>query len=194
MGMLTMLSFSAKNLIRPFVAGGRVRRLIQTSSSASMPIKAGDKLPVVDLFDGTPGDKVSTGDKLSSGKTVIFGVPGAFTPTCSNDHVPGFVNLVDSLKAKGVDNIVCVSVNDPFVMAAWGKSLDPQSKISFLADTCGAFTKELDLALDLSAVLGNVRCKRFALVAENGVVSGVNVEPDGTGLTCSKADEVLKLV
>jgi len=159
-----------------------------------MPISVGEKLPAVDLFEGAPDAKVNTGADLSKGKTVIFGVPGAFTPTCSNDHVPGFLADVDALKAKGVDNIVCVSVNDPFVMASWGKSLDPGNKIKFLADTCGTFTKALDMEFDLTAVLGNVRCKRFALVAQDGVVKGVNVEPDGAGLTCSKASEVLKMV
>merc|ERR1712180_430061 len=109
-------------------------RFIQTSNSVNMPVKVGDKLPSVDLFDGAPDSKVNTGD-LSKGKTVIFGVPGAFTPTCSKDHVPGFLGLVDDLKAKGVDNIVCVSVNDPFVMDAWAKDLDPGKKIRFLADT-----------------------------------------------------------
>jgi len=181
------------NLIRP---AARVveRRFIQTSSAVNMPIKSGDKLPAVDLFEGAPDKKVNTGAEISKGKTVIFGVPGAFTPTCSNDHVPGFLSSIDALKAKGVDNIVCVSVNDPFVMAAWGKDLDPGNKIRFLADTCGAFTKELDLEFDVAAVLGNVRCKRFALVAQDGVVTAVSVEADGGGLTCSKASEVLNML
>jgi len=181
-----------KGLIRPTAC--ILRRTFQTSSVANMPISVGEKLPAVDLFEGAPDAKVNTGADLSKGKTVIFGVPGAFTPTCSNDHVPGFLADVDALKAKGVDNIVCVSVNDPFVMASWGKSLDPGNKIKFLADTCGTFTKALDMEFDLTAVLGNVRCKRFALVAQDGVVKGVNVEPDGAGLTCSKASEVLKMV
>lgn len=180
---------AVKSLIRP-VAGVIARRSFQTSSI--MPIKAGDALPAVDLFEGAPDAKVNTSSL--SGKTVIFGVPGAFTPTCSNDHVPGFLSNVDALKAAGVDNIVCVSVNDPFVMSAWGKSLDPGNKIRYLADTCGALTKALDLELDVTAVLGNVRSKRFALVAENGTVKAVSVEPDGVGYSCSAAPEVLKLL
>jgi len=159
-----------------------------------MPISTGQKLPAVDLYEGAPDAKVNTGDDLSKGKTIIFGVPGAFTPTCTADHVPGFLSVVDDLKAKGVNNIVCVAVNDPFVMSAWGKSLDSENKIRFLADTCGDFTKKLDLELDVTAVLGNVRCKRFALVAEDGVVKAVNVEADGVGLSCSKGTEVLKLL
>lgn len=159
-----------------------------------MPIKVNDKLPAVDLFENSPDGKVNSGDALSKGKVVIFGVPGAFTPTCSNDHVPSFLKTVDELKAKGVNTIACVSVNDPFVMSAWGKSLDPSGKIRFLADTTGAFAKELDVAFDLTAVLGNVRSKRFALVVQDGVVKGVNVEPDGAGFTCTAADAVLKML
>jgi len=184
---------AARNLIRPLVTRGVTsQKLFHTTSI--MPIKVGDKLPAVDLFDGTPDAKVNTGADLSKGKTVIFGVPGAFTPTCSNDHAPGFLKVVDQIKAKGVSNIVCVSVNDPFVMSAWGKDQDKGNKIKFLADTCGTFTKALDLEFDVTAVLGNVRCKRFALVADNGVVTGLNVEPDGAGLSCSKAEEVMKLL
>ena len=164
---------NGKSIIHPIASRQAGLRLLQTSSSLNMPVKAGDKLPSVDLFDGTQDNKVNTGADLSKGKTVIFGVPGVFTPTCSKDHVPGFLDLVDDLKAKGVDNIACVSINDPFVIAAWGKCQDHGNEIRFLADTCGAFTKEFDLAFDLTAVLGNVRCKRFALVAEDGVVKGV---------------------
>ncbi|CAL1526208.1 unnamed protein product [Lymnaea stagnalis] len=172
---------------------GCSQRFIQTTSVLNMPIKVGDKLPAVDLYEGAPDKKVNTSN-FSSGKVVIFGVPGAFTPTCSKDHVPGFLQSVEAIRAKGVSNIVCVSVNDPFVMDAWGKSLDPSGKIRFLADTCGQFTKALDLTIDLSAVLGNVRSKRYALVVENGVIKGINLEPDGTGLTCSRGSDILKLL
>ncbi|XP_005103069.1 peroxiredoxin-5, mitochondrial [Aplysia californica] len=183
---------AVRSFIRP-VASVVGRRCIQTSSVANMPVKASDKLPSVDLFEGAPDAKVNTGD-FGKGKVVIFGVPGAFTPTCSKDHAPGFVSSADALKAKGVKDIVCVSVNDPFVMAAWAKSVDPDNKIRFLADTNGALTKALDVELDLTAVLGNVRCKRYALVAEDGVVKAVNIEPDGAGLSCSRAADILKMV
>lgn len=102
-------------------------------------------------------------------------------------HLPGYVADFDKLKAKGVDEVVCISVNDPFVMAAWGKDQNASGKVRMLADTAGAFTKALDLEIDLSAVLGTVRCKRFSMVVEDGVVKVLNVEPDGTGLTCSLA-------
>uniref|UniRef100_A0A0B7B6P2 Peroxiredoxin-5 n=1 Tax=Arion vulgaris TaxID=1028688 RepID=A0A0B7B6P2_9EUPU len=158
-----------------------------------MPIEVGQDLPVVDLFEGTPDKKVNTSEFLK-GKVVIFGVPGAFTPTCSKDHVPGFLKSVEAIKLKDVKTVVCVSVNDPFVMAAWGKSLDPSGSIQFLADTTGAFARALDLTVDLTAVLGNVRSKRYALVVENGKIKGINVEPDGTGLTCSRGADILKLL
>ena len=104
--------------------------------------------------------------------------------------MPGYVADFEKLKAKGVDEVVCVSVNDPFVMAAWGKDQNAAGKVRMLADTAGAFAKALDLELDLSAVLGTVRCKRFSMVVEDGVVKILNVEPDGTGLTCSLAPAV----
>jgi len=167
-------------------------RHFSRSTSAAMPIKVGDNLPAVDLFENEPGKKVNTGAAFEEGKHVIFGVPGAFTPGCSMTHLPGFVENAEAMKAKGVSSVVCVSVNDPFVMGAWGKDQKADGKVRMLADTCGEFTKALDLELvDLTAVLGNVRCKRFSLVVENGVVTKVNVEPDGTGLTCSLAPEVM---
>ncbi|KAK7504281.1 hypothetical protein BaRGS_00004585 [Batillaria attramentaria] len=172
---------------------GHTARLISTTNSLDMPLKEGDKLPSVDLFEGNPGKKVNTSE-LSKGKVVIFGVPGAFTPTCSAEHAPSFIKQADALKKKGVNSIVCVSVNDPFVMEAWGKSLGAGDKVRFLADTCAEFVKKADLSVDLSAVLGNVRSKRFAMVVEDGVVKGMKLEPDGTGLTCSKADDVLSFL
>lgn len=157
-----------------------------------MPLKVGDKLPSVDLFEGNPDGKVNTADL--KGKVVIFGVPGAFTPTCDKDHAPDFIKNVDAMKAKGVSSVVCVAVNDPFVMAAWGQSLGATGKVRFLADTCADFAKKADVAVDLTAVLGNVRSKRFAMVAEDGVVKGISVEPDGTGYTCSKPADIMKLL
>ncbi|CAG5123426.1 unnamed protein product [Candidula unifasciata] len=185
--MQTFRSFVVSQPVREILS----RRFLQTSSILN--IKVGDRIPSVDLFEGAPDKKVNTSE-FSKGKVVIFGVPGAFTPTCSNDHVPTFLKTADEIKKKGVSSIVCVAVNDPFVMSAWGKSLDPSAKIRFLADTTGAFAKALDLTLDLTAVLGNVRNKRFALVAENGVVKGINVEPDGAGLSCSRGTDILKLL
>jgi len=155
-------------------------------------IAVGDKLPEVTLFEDTPGGAVSLPTLFSGKKGVLFGVPGAFTPGCSATHLPGYVAHIDALKAKGVAEVACVAVNDPFVMKAWGDAQGATGKIRMLADTCGEFTKAADLELDLAAVLGNVRTKRFAMVVEDGVVVGLEVEPDGTGLTCSLAPKVLE--
>lgn len=158
------------------------------------PIKVGDSLPSVDLFEGNPGNKVNTKDAYGKGKHLIVGVPGAFTPTCTKDHMPTFVTDYDKIKAKGVDSITCVAVNDPFVMEAFGKYLKAEGKVRFLADTCGEFTKAIDLPLDTTAILGNVRCKRFAIVVKDGKVTGVNVEPDSSKATCSKSKDVMSIL
>merc|ERR1712024_158314 len=162
-----------------------------TTKQIMAPIQAGDALPDVDLFEGAPDKKVNIAEECKTGKHVIFGVPGAFTPGCSKTHLPGYVSKADDYKGKGVQNIFCVSVNDPFVMAAWGENQNAGGKVRMLADTCGDFTKAIDLELDLAKVLGNVRCKRFSILVEDGKAAKVNVEPDGTGLTCSLAEELL---
>ncbi|GJQ64920.1 putative oxidoreductase [Trypoxylus dichotomus] len=154
-----------------------------------MPIKEGDNLPSVDLFEETPANKVNI-SKLSEGKKIIiFAVPGAFTPGCSKTHLPGYVQKADDLKKQGVSEIVCVSVNDPFVMAAWGKDQGVGNKIRMLADPQGTFTKAVELQTDL-AVLGGLRSKRYSMVVNNGKVTSLQVEPDGTGLSCSLADAI----
>merc|ERR1739842_215013 len=104
---------------------------------------------------------------------------------------PGYVARAEEIKGKGIEEIVCVSVNDPFVMEAWGKDQGAAGKVRMLADTRGDLTKALELELDLSAVLGSVRSKRFSMVVEDGKVTKLNVEPDGTGLTCSLADRII---
>eukprot|EP00092_Neocalanus_flemingeri_P031139 GFUD01033826.1.p1 GENE.GFUD01033826.1~~GFUD01033826.1.p1 ORF type:complete len:158 (-),score=40.89 GFUD01033826.1:245-718(-) len=155
------------------------------------PIAVGDQVPSVTLFEDSPGGKVELASLCAGKKVVIFGVPGAFTPGCSKSHLPGYVAAAEDMKTKGVQEIVCVSVNDPFVMEAWGKDQGAAGKVRMLADTCGDLTKAMELQLDLSAVLGSVRCKRFSMVVENGKVTSLNVEPDGTGLTCSLADKIV---
>merc|ERR1719384_1797593 len=162
-----------------------------STSSRSM-VKVGDALPNVQLTEGTPTDTVKVNELFKGKKGVLFGVPGAFTPGCSKTHLPGYVAAAADLKAGGVDEIVCVSVNDPFVMEAWGKDQSAGGKVRMLADTTADLTKALGLELDLTAVLGNVRCKRFSMVVEDGKVTKLNVEPDGTGLTCSLADKIIQ--
>jgi len=155
------------------------------------PVAVGDAIPSVDLFENNPGTKVNIADLCKGKKVVIFGVPGAFTPGCSKTHLPGYVAKAEEIKGKGVDEIVCISVNDPFVMEAWGANQNVGVKVRMLADTGASLTKALELDLDLSAVLGSVRCKRFSLLVDDGKVSKVNIEPDNTGLTCSLAENII---
>uniref|UniRef100_A0A3B4A7R7 Peroxiredoxin-5 n=1 Tax=Periophthalmus magnuspinnatus TaxID=409849 RepID=A0A3B4A7R7_9GOBI len=154
----------------------------------------GAPLPAVEVQEGEPGNTVAM-DKLFKGKKgILFAVPGAFTPGCSKTHLPGFVQQAAELKAKGIQEIACISVNDAFVMAAWGKDQGADGKVRMLADPTGAFTKEVDLILDneqLVQILGNKRSKRYAMLVEDGIVKKINVEPDGTGLTCSLASSIL---
>ncbi|XP_034486200.1 peroxiredoxin-5, mitochondrial [Drosophila innubila] len=155
-------------------------------------VKVGDKLPSVDLFEDSPANKINTSELTNGKKVIFFGVPGAFTPGCSKTHLPGYVTSADSLKAEqGVDEIVCVSVNDPFVMSAWGKQHGAAGKVRLLADPAGAFASALDVTIDLPP-LGGVRSKRYSMVVQNGEVKELNVEPDGTGLSCSLANNIGK--
>lgn len=169
-------------------------RNFRTSVGSLAPIKVGDKLPTAPLYEGSPTNKVNLAELFANKKGVIFAVPGAFTPGCSKTHLPGYVEKADELKSKGVELIACIAVNDPFVMEAWGRAQNADGKIRMLADTCGEFTKAVDMELDVTAVLGNKRSKRYSLVVADGVVKHVNVEPDGKGLTCSLAPEILKQV
>ena len=126
-------------------------------------------------------------------KVVLFAVPGAFTPTCSAKHLPGFVQQADAIKAKGVDTIACIAVNDAFVMGAWGKAQECADKVLMLADGSGAFTKALGLELDLVSRGMGVRSQRFALVAENGKVTHLGVEQPG-GFEVSRAEAILDML
>merc|ERR1712234_59268 len=137
-----------------------------------MPIKEGEQLPSVELYENNPGEKVNIADLFKGKKGIIFAVPGAFTPGCSKTHLPGYVEDAEKLKAKGIKDIICVSVNDPFVMGAWGKDQKADGKVRMLADTCGDLTKAWEIGLEkVAPVLGNVRCKRFSMVTEDGKVT-----------------------
>lgn len=146
-----------------------------------MTIKVGDSIPAMTLVKATADGPapVTTAD-LFGGRTVaLFSVPGAFTPTCSARHLPGFVDNADTLKAKGVDEIVCVSVNDAFVMAAWGKSANTGDKVTMIADGNGDFSKALGLTFDGSAFGMGVRGQRFSMIVKDGKVAELNIEPPG---------------
>jgi peroxiredoxin (alkyl hydroperoxide reductase subunit C) len=157
-----------------------------------MAIKVGDTIPSMKLMVGSAdGPKeISTDDLFKGKKVVLFAVPGAFTPTCSAKHLPGFVQNAEAILAKGADCIVCMAVNDPFVMAAWGKDQEVEGKITMLADGSGAFTKAMGLELDLVARGLGVRSQRFALIADNGKVTYLAVEPPG-GFDVSRAESVM---
>nr|AGT56736.1 peroxiredoxin 5 [Miichthys miiuy]AGW80513.1 peroxiredoxin 5 [Miichthys miiuy] len=169
-------------------------RLLHSSPIAKMPIQVGEHLPAVEVQEGEPGNKVAMDQLFKGKKGVLFAVPGAFTPGCSKTHLPGFVEQAVELKSKGIQEVACISVNDAFVMAAWGKEHGTDGKVRMLADPTGAFAKAVDLLLDsdqIVQVLGNKRSKRYSMLVEDGVVKKVNVEPDGTGLTCSLASNIL---
>lgn len=157
-----------------------------------MTIKAGDRVPAGTLKQMTKeGPTNVTTDELFRGrKVVLFSVPGAFTPTCHAKHLPGYVELYDRLKAKGVDTVACLAVNDVFVMDAWGKASNVGERILMLADGNAEFTKALGLELDASGFGMGIRGKRFALVANDGVVTHLNVEAAGE-FRVSAADYVL---
>ena len=157
-----------------------------------MTIKVGDTIPSMKLMVATAdGPKEISTDEIFKGKKVVlFAVPGAFTPTCSAKHLPGFVQNADALKAKGVDTIACISVNDAFVMGAWGKDQGAGGKVEMLADGSAAFAKALGLELDLMARGMGVRSQRYALVAEDGKVTHLGVEAPG-GFEASKAETIL---
>ena len=153
-----------------------------------MTIKVGDRLPDAKLnesldFDGTgcpmPPKEVSVAEAAKGKKIVIFGLPGAYTPTCSAKHVPSYVANLDKLKAKGVDEIWCVAVNDGFVMNAWGREEKASGKIRMLGDGSAELTKKLGLELDLSARGMGLRMQRFSMLVEDGVVKQLNVEAPG---------------
>lgn len=156
-----------------------------------MTIKVGDKIPAANLNRMTSNGPapVSTEEIFAGKKIVLFSVPGAFTPTCSAKHLPGFVNHADEILAKGVDSIVCVSVNDVFVMNAWGKSANAE-KLHMLADGNGDFAKALGLELDARGFGMGQRSQRFALIADDGVVTDLFVEAPGE-FRVSSAEHVL---
>jgi len=155
-------------------------------------IKVGDRLPEAEFItmtgDGT--QRFTTATVFAGRKVVLFAVPGAFTPTCSMNHMPGFVKEADAIKAKGVDTIACTSVNDVHVMNAWGRQSGADGKILMLADGNGAFAKAVGLEFDLTAHNIGHRSKRYSMIIDDGVVKTINVE-DKPGVNVSGADTIL---
>ena len=160
-----------------------------------MTIKLGDKVPAVTFRTMTAdGPKELTSDEVFGGRKVaLFAVPGAFTPTCSAKHLPGFVQQADAIKAKGVDTVACVSVNDAFVMGAWGADRGAGDKVLMLADGSAEFANAVGLAMDVTARGMGIRSQRYSMVVEDGVVTALNVEEPGK-LEVSDADTMLSQV
>jgi len=165
-----------------------------------MTIKIGDRLPEGQLQEyievETAGCSVgpntfNVADLVKGKKIVIFGLPGAYTPTCSAKHVPGYLQHYDALKKRGVDEIWCLAVNDAFVMGAWGRDQKTGGKIRMMADGSAAYTKKLGLELDLTARGMGVRCQRFSMLIEDGVVKSLNIEAPGK-FEVSDAETMLK--
>ena len=155
-------------------------------------IQVGDTIPSTKLTTGTPeGPKETTTADVFSGKTVVlFAVPGAFTPTCSAKHLPSYLHNFDALKAKGVDTVACMSVNDPFVLQAWARDQEVDGRVLMIADGAATFTKSLGLEQDMTARGFGIRAKRFAMVAKDGVVTSLAIEEPGA-FEVSHAEAVL---
>lgn len=153
-------------------------------------IQVGDTMPAAELLEGSPSQKYTTTDLFAGKRVILFGVIGAFTSGCSKVHLSGYVADAAALHDKGYAEVFCVSVNDAAVMAAWGASQGAEGKVRLLADPQGGLTKALGLDIQV-AHLGGLRSKRYAMVVDNGVVTDLQVEPDGFGLTCSLASSVL---
>jgi glutaredoxin/glutathione-dependent peroxiredoxin len=159
-----------------------------------MTINVGDKIPSATLKQLTPeGVKEVTTDEIFGGKKVVlFAVPGAFTPACSQRHLPGFVERAADIKAKGVDEIACVAVNDAFVMGAWGRDQKTEGKVRMLADGSGDFVRALGLELDLSKGGLGIRSQRYSMLVDDGVVKSLSIEKQPGQVDVSGAEAMLR--
>jgi len=157
-----------------------------------MTLVAGEKMPSgsFGVMTESGPDQVSTDELFAGKKVVLVSVPGAFTPTCSKGHLPGYINLADDLRSKGIDTIACMAVNDVFVMSAWGKDRDVGGKVMMLADGNADYAKALGLDFDASAHGMGIRGQRFAIVVDDGVATHVAVEAAGE-FDVSKAESIL---
>ncbi|KAK6454080.1 Redoxin [Scheffersomyces xylosifermentans] len=157
-------------------------------------VSVGSKIPSTTLYENSPGNEVNLAEEVAEGKSVIIGVPGAFSPACSASHVPGYIKNLRGFNEKGYQRFYVVAVNDAFVTKAWGDELLATvagAQIKFLADPKGEFTKELDLLFDATKFFGNERSKRYALLVEDGEVTKTFIEPDNTSVEVSAASKVL---
>ena len=157
-----------------------------------MTVKVGDKVPEGTLMEMTDSGQapVTTANLFGGKRVALFSVPGAFTPTCSNQHLPGFVANAAAIKAKGIDTIACIAVNDAFVMGAWGRAQNVGDSVRMLADGNATWTQALGLELDATGSGMGVRGKRFSVIVDDGTVTNINVDESG-GLDVSSAETLL---
>jgi peroxiredoxin len=192
-GRIGLFNWPGTGLNEPYAAARPPCQPIR-QRKIQMTIKEGDKIPEATLMhmtaDGGPG-QITTAELFDGKKVALFSVPGAFTPTCSAQHLPGFIEQADAIKGKGVDTIACMAVNDAFVMDAWGKDRGVGDKIEMLADGNGDFTRALGLELDATGFGLGQRGQRFSLIADDGVVTKLNVE-EGGAFEVSKAEVLLQ--
>lgn len=159
-------------------------RFIFTNVCGMKNIKVGDLLPDITVYEHTPDNIIRIRDVFKDKKGIIFSVPGAFNPSCSQGHIPEYLEMYDKFLVEGYSILSCVCVNDPFVLAAWAKEIDPDQKMRMFADIKGEFTKAIDMELESSRIfLGTVRSKRYTLLVDNNYVTHIN-GPDDTGLSC----------
>ena len=160
-----------------------------------MTIQPGNTIPAATLYEmGANGPEAHSTDEIFSGKTVVlFGLPGAYTPTCSAKHVPSYVKNYDKLREKGVDEIICMAVNDAFVMDAWGKDQGVEGKVRMLADGSAELTKKMGVELDLTERGMGVRCDRFAMIVKDGKVQSIDLEAPGEFSVSSAETQLEKL-
>ena len=169
------------------------RKTQSSEGRIAMAISAGDRLPEATLLRiGEKGpEQVSLGDLLKDRKLAIFAVPGAYTPTCHSTHVPSFIRVIDRLKAKGLDDVICISVNDPFVMKSWGEATGADAAgISMLADADGSFTKAIGMEFDAAPAGLLARSKRYSMMVEDGTVSIIHAE-ESSGICEISSGEML---
>jgi glutaredoxin/glutathione-dependent peroxiredoxin len=160
-----------------------------------MTLKVGDSIPSATLMqmkDGAPRT-VKTDELFSGRKVVIFALPGAFTPTCSAKHLPGFIQHADEMKSRGVDVIACISVNDAFVMGAWGNAHGSGEKVMMLADGNGDFTKSVGLEMDATKFGMGIRSQRYSMLVEDGVITQLNIEEPGA-FSVSSAEHIMRQI
>lgn len=184
-----MFNLSSKIIKTPLTRGFR--------TSAPSFVKVGDKIPTIPLTFEKPGNNYDLAQETSNGKSIVVGVPGAFSGGCTFTHIPGYLEKLNDFKQKGFNKIYFVAVNDAFVMDAWSKSIlgeTPPAEVKFLADPKGEFIDALDLKFDASAFFGNGRSKRFAIVVEDGIVKKTFIEPENTPVDVSAASNVLSSI